>query len=103
MSGRNYGIISDMLHFRTTSITGRIMINGRERNVSEFRKLSAYIMQDDNLQPLLTVQEAMLIAADLKLGLDHREKSQKVGFIKCYYIYNFSGTVSKISNVENTK
>jgi len=74
------------MHFRTTSVTGKIMINGQERNMSEFRKLSAYIMQDDNLQPLLTVQEAMLIAADLKLGLNHPEKLQKVSSIKCYYI-----------------
>ncbi|XP_012063523.1 PREDICTED: ATP-binding cassette sub-family G member 4-like [Atta cephalotes] len=67
-----------MLHFRTTSVTGRIMINGQKRNMSEFRKLSAYIMQDDNLQPFLTVQEAMFIAADLKLDLDHHQKSQKI-------------------------
>jgi len=64
--------------FRTNSVTGRIMVNGRNRDMSEFRKLSAYIMQDDNLQPLLTVQEAMHVAADLKLRLSHCEKSRKV-------------------------
>jgi len=73
--------ISDLLHFRTTSVTGRVVVNGRERNISEFRKLSAYIMQDDKLQPLLTVQEAMHIAADLKLGLNHHQKKQKVNVI----------------------
>lgn len=73
--------ISDLLHFRTTSVTGRIVVNGRERNISEFHKISAYIMQDDKLQPLLTVQEAMHIAADLKLGLNHHQKTQKVNIM----------------------
>lgn len=54
------------------------MVNSRIRNLSEFKRSSAYIMQNDNLQPLLTVQEAMEVAADLKLTVSHREKKQKV-------------------------
>ena len=34
------------------------------------RRSSAYITQDDRLQPLLTVMENMHVAADLKLGTD---------------------------------
>lgn len=35
-------------------------------------------MQNDNLQPLLTVKEAMNIAAELKLTASRQEKKQKV-------------------------
>lgn len=70
------------MYLRTTSVTGKILVNERERDMSEFRKLSAYIMQDDNLQPLLTVQEAMSVAADLKLRLDKYQKLQKVSFFR---------------------
>lgn len=38
---------------------------------------SAYITQDDRLQPLLTVKENMKVAADLKLGTDTPEQEKK--------------------------
>jgi ATP-binding cassette, subfamily G (WHITE), member 1 len=44
------------------------MMNGQERNLSLFRKLSAYIMQDNQLHANLTVEEAMNVAANLKLS-----------------------------------
>lgn len=43
-------------------------MNGKERNLSHFRKLSAYIMQDNQLHGNLTVEEAMTVATSLKLS-----------------------------------
>lgn len=43
-------------------------MNGKERNLSQFRKLSAYIMQDNQLHGNLTVEEAMTVATSLKLS-----------------------------------
>lgn len=54
---------------RTSNIKdGTIKMNGRDRNISQFRKLSAYIMQDNQLHGNLTVEEAMTVAANLKLS-----------------------------------
>lgn len=38
--------------------------------MKHFHKLSSYIMQEDLVQPRLTVSEAMIVAAQLKLPGD---------------------------------
>ena len=53
---------------------GTVRVNNAERDVRGFRRHSSYIMQDDKLQPLLTVHEAMSIAANLKLGSEFSPK-----------------------------
>ncbi|XP_037824155.1 ATP-binding cassette sub-family G member 1 [Lucilia sericata] len=54
--------------YKTSNIEGSVTMNGHERNISAFRKLSAYIMQDNQLHGNLTVQEAMTVATNLKLS-----------------------------------
>lgn len=54
-------------------------MNGHERDLNRFKKLSAYIMQDNQLHANLTVDEAMNVAAKLKIGdKDAKEREEIV-------------------------
>lgn len=78
-----YSVVDNFCVFRTGNSNGNILINGHPRNLEKFRKLSRYIMQEDLLQPKMTVYENMKIATHLKLGttVSGREKYQKVSGI----------------------
>lgn len=69
-------------NYRCVEATGSIFVNGHPRNTVQFHKMSRYIMQEDMLQPHLSVYEAMVIAADLKLGseLTTEQKTTVVSF-----------------------
>lgn len=66
--------------YRISNVVGTITVNGRERNLRKFRKMSCYIMQDDHLHPHLSVIESMNVSANLKLG-DRMKQAQKTEVI----------------------
>lgn len=59
-----------------SNVTGDIMVQGEQVSASRFRKMSCYLMQRDELCPLLTVFELMTYAADLKVG--HRMSHDEI-------------------------
>ncbi|XP_066257383.1 ATP-binding cassette subfamily G member 4-like isoform X2 [Euwallacea similis] len=78
---------------KTAGVKGSIKVNDRPRIMKIFNKMAAYIMQEDIVQPRLTVEEAMMFAARLKLRADILESEreaavleviQLLGLEKCY-------------------
>ncbi|CAG9829456.1 unnamed protein product [Diabrotica balteata] len=78
-SGAGKTVLMNILTgYATTGILGEVLVNDEQRNNVSFRKQSCYIMQNDDLQPLLTVLESMRVAADLMLSTSKTDKDNKI-------------------------
>ncbi len=53
---------------RLRGVTGNKYMNGTLCDSRQITKKSCYIMQDNQLHPLVTVMEAMVFAANIKLS-----------------------------------
>ncbi|XP_024521382.1 ABC transporter G family member 17 [Selaginella moellendorffii] len=49
------------------SLRGRVTVDGRAVSTSMMKRISSYVMQDDQLFPMLTVYETFLFAANVRL------------------------------------
>lgn len=88
--------------YRTSNIKdGTIKMNGRDRNISQFRKLSAYIMQDNQLHGNLTVEEAMTVAANLKLSakVSKNDKNVVVSIFGGTFVLNILYSPNRYMNI----
>uniref|UniRef100_A0A7I4AWE4 ABC transporter domain-containing protein n=1 Tax=Physcomitrium patens TaxID=3218 RepID=A0A7I4AWE4_PHYPA len=65
---------------QSASVTGRILLNGRDYKIADLKKISGYVMQDDLLHAHLTVEETLKYTTRLKLepSLTEEEVSARV-------------------------
>lgn len=75
-----------------TAVTGQLRLNGRPYKSTELKKMSGYVMQDDLLNPNLTVRETLHYTAALRLpatfNSDQRdvrvnEVIREMGLLQC--------------------
>lgn len=70
-------LLNILAGYTSKGVVGEKLVNEKPRNELAFQRKSCYIMQDDDLHPLLTVSESMMIAANLKMSSLYSVKEKK--------------------------
>lgn len=100
-SGAGKSSLLNILAGQKPSFTsGEILINKSPVDFKKFKKISAYIMQDDLLHKYLTVQESMMTSANLRMIEEtaSEKRSQVNNILKALGLSHIANTyVSKIS------
>ncbi|KAL0725610.1 hypothetical protein Bca4012_040209 [Brassica carinata] len=80
-SGAGKSTLIDALAGRLSSLRGTVTLNGEKVLQSQLLKvISAYVMQDDLLFPMLTVKETLMFASEFRLprSLSKSKKTERV-------------------------
>uniref|UniRef100_A0ACD5XEP9 Uncharacterized protein n=1 Tax=Avena sativa TaxID=4498 RepID=A0ACD5XEP9_AVESA len=81
-SGSGKSTLIDALanRIRKESLHGSVTLNGESMDNNLLKVISAYVMQDDLLYPMLTVEETLMFSAEFRLprSLPGREKKKRV-------------------------
>jgi ABC-type multidrug transport system ATPase subunit len=69
-----------VLFIKGATLTGQLLVNGRERDEEDFKHISAYCTQDDYLYAFLTVHETLSMAASFYMAstVPQEEKAAQV-------------------------
>ncbi|XP_065339901.1 ATP-binding cassette sub-family G member 1-like [Cloeon dipterum] len=92
-------LLNILAGYVTRNVTGSIEVNGEPRDLNKFGRQACYIMQENELRPLLTAREAMTYAAKLKLGGGSHAPSAKAISFQISEIFETLG----LSEHQNTR
>lgn len=98
--GGKTSLLNILSGFVTQNISGKLTLNGSLRDLKTLQKNSAYIMQEQNLFPLLTISETMNFAIKFKTGnkLSKTEQIEKIEeTLKMLSLYNCDTYVRDLS------
>ncbi|XP_025412973.1 ATP-binding cassette sub-family G member 4 [Sipha flava] len=85
-------LLNALSGYNYKGVSGTLKINSQIRDEKLFRKLSCYIMQEDKIQPMLTLNEVMMFAAELKLSNSTLTKEKQIIVTEIQNVLGLSGS-----------